>query len=181
MNYENTIRPWVLACMGQFGVKEVHPYRWPDESTRQQEPYVTYTPLSTTPTQACVEDLTADPSSGYDVAVRTVREHETRIQIDYYRSENGLYEIAACAVGTAQQKIINLLKDECAFKTAESITDETTFDDHEIKYHHRMVVVFREFIEITITDTNADVDQIDFELNTDHPTYEITRSGITPT
>lgn len=180
MNHEQIIRPWLLVCLRQFGVKQVYPYRLPDESTRPQEPYAVYTPLSSTPTQVGSEDLTADPSSGNTPTVRTLQEHETRFRIDYYQSPNGLYELASCAVATQQQKLRNIFLPECAFKESLGAEDESTFTAEKIEYHHSMVVVFREFVEANIADTNALVDDISLNLNSDHPTYDISRDGYSP-
>ena len=181
MNYEQTIRPWLLVCLRSFGVKEVYGYRLPDESTRPQEPYAIYTPVSSYPVQVGIQNLTTAPASDNDVNIRMAQEHETRIRVDYYDSPNGLYEIASCAVAARSQKIRDIFLPECAFKDVELLNDNTTFDSERIDYHHTMVVVFREFVECNIVDVNALIDQIDLNINSNHPTYEITRAGVTPT
>ena len=181
MNPETTIRPWLLACLDQFGCKRVEDYRWSDPSTRPEAVYCHYMMVSSEPNETGYRDLTADPSPSYNVNTRYGQAHTTTIQIDLYISPNGLYELAACAVGARTQKNTQIFEDYCAFKEVQSVTNESEYDDEDIYYHHRMICTFNENIEISITDINAFVDQIDLTLESDSKTYEITRSGITQT
>ncbi len=182
MNPHTTIRPWLLVCLKQFGCREVHDYRWPDADTRPENIYCTYRMVQSVPVSSTELDLTAEPGA-YDVTTRRVNAFETTVQVDLYNSQDGLYELCACGVGANVQKIKEFFEGTCRFKEVSSVTNESEPDDEVWNYHHRLICTFNEFVEISITEINAYVEQIDLTIDdgTDYPTYEITRSGITVT
>jgi hypothetical protein len=160
MNPNTTIRPWLLACGEQFGIRQAHEYRWSDAKTRQHEMYCTYQIISSTPRDSGTRDMSS--SSGYDVSVKGIQQWVTRVQVDLYNSQDGLYELAAFCVGADHVPAIrSIFGGKCAFIGAVSVDDYSEFDDAVVDYHQRLICDFYENVEISITDVNSVVDSID--------------------
>lgn len=160
MNPNTTIRPWLLACGKQLGIREAHDYRWPDAKSRQVETYCTYQLMSSVPDQEGHESL--DTKTDHTAHRRSVQQWLTTVQIDLYNDQNGLYNLASFAVAADGNPAIRaIFAGTCAFRRALLVENLTEFDnDSDIRYHHRMVCTFYENPEITIDDVDAVVDEI---------------------
>lgn len=190
MNPNSTVRPWLLAVGKQFGIRQAHDFRWPDAKTRPDEMYFTYRLMRTFPVSVGHHDLSSvitPPGKGVpgnDVNRSGSKPYHTVVQIDLYNSQDGLYELAAIEVAAHASPIIRQLFQSkgVAFFEAE-ITDETTFDDQRVDYHHRMIATFEENVEVSITEINGQVDDIVLDLNWDGdiPSQTVNDSGITLT
>lgn len=163
MNPNKTIRPWILACGAQYGIREAHEYRWPDFHTRQVEMFCTYQFLDGEPTQKGQEDMSEAIAGGHDITRRGAQQHRQRVQVDLINSEDGLYELQSFGVAAhISPDIRNIFKTNgCAFHEVLGVTNLTTFDDDpDIRYHHRMICTFDEYVEISLIEINAVVDTI---------------------
>jgi hypothetical protein len=181
MNPNDTIRIWLLACGKQFGIDQAHEYRWPDPSTRPEVMYFTFQSLGGQKNQTGHNDLSS--ASGYDTTVSGSQSHRQLYRIDLYNSEDGLYELEACCVAAQKSQVIRKLFNDggCAFVELEGVENKTTFDGDRIDHHFSMTVAFLENVEISLTEVNGIVEQIDLTLEAGDPTYQINRTGITVT
>jgi hypothetical protein len=179
MNPNETIRPWLLACGAQFGIRQAHEYIYPDAETRQTESYCTYQSVNGAQSQVGIEDLTT-ANAAYTANIKGAREHVQRWQIDLYCSQNGLYELEAFCIAADQNQALRNIFDSggCAFAGSEGVTNMTTFDSGKIDYHFRLICLFREFVEIGLDEINGEVEKIAMGINDGSGTQEITRAGI---
>ncbi len=159
MNPDTSIRPWLLACGAQYGIREAHDYRFPDAKTRQHEMYCTYKMISSEPNQVGYQDLST--KSGYDVSWKSVQKWYTIVEIDLYNSQDGLFELASFVVAQNNKDISAIFNDQCSLIDVVSLTNESTFDDERIDYHHKLIVRFEEDIEFVLDEINAIVETID--------------------
>ena len=160
MNPNTTIKPWLLACGKQLGIRQAHDYRWPDADTRQAEKYCTYRLMTSVPTQEGHESL--NTATDHTAHRRSVQQWLTTIQIDMYNVEDGLYDLASFAVAADGNPAIRaIFGKKCAFRQALQVVNLTEADnDSDIRYHHQLTCTFIENPEITIDDANAVVDGI---------------------
>jgi hypothetical protein len=181
MNPNTTIRPWLLACGKQFGIRYAHEYRWPDMDNKPREKYVTYRISASTPEQEGHNYLTT--ASGNNAVEKASQSWITEVVIDLYNSQNGLYEISSMCVALQNHPSITALFQEHAALLDRRATDETEFDDEEINYHHRLVCTFRENIQHTLTETNGVWDTLEIQLDdgTYYDQYDVDDTGYTPT
>jgi len=179
MNPETTVKKWLLACGKQFGIDQAHEYRWADADTRPQVAYCTYRSINSYADQVGVNNLTT--STAYTVDRKGSQKRLQSYQIDLYRSQDGLYELEAFVVAYHSSEIIRNIFNGCALVAASDVQNLTTWDDEEINHHFRMTVDFTENVEISLTEVNGLVEQIDMTLETGDTTHEITDTGITQT
>lgn len=179
MNPNRAIRPWLLACGGQFGIRHAFDYRWPDEDTRPEEFYCTYQSISGVPAQTGWQG-DKEITNTNDVTRSGMKQHTQTYQIDLYNSQDGLYELEAfCVAAQFSPALRELFAAEgCEFVAASSITNETIFDDSTIEYHFRLICTFTEYVEISLDEVNALVRQIDLTLDSDHTVQSIFIDGI---
>jgi hypothetical protein len=181
LNPLTTIRPWLLAAGEQFGIREVHEIRWHDADNKPREMYCTWRIMGSEDEEGDgVFNLTT--ASGNDAASKFAESWLTTIQIDLYNSQNGIYELASMCAGLHHTTIKQLFEEKAALYS-KTVTDQSTFDDERIDYHHRLVCVFRETIASSITETNGVVTTIQIQLDdgTFFDEYDVTSSGFTPT
>ncbi len=180
MNPLTTIRPWLLATGKQFGIREVHEIRWHDADNKPGEMYCTWRIMGSEDEPGeDVHNLTT--ASGYNASSKYAQSWLTTVQIDLYNSQNGIYELASMCAGLHHQTIKNLFVHDAFYSKV--VTDQSTFDDERINYHHQLVCVFRETIANEITVTNGVVETIQLQIDdgTYHNQYDVTSSGFTPT
>lgn len=181
MNPLTTIRPWLLATGAQFGIREVYEIRKHDATDETREMYCTWRIMGSTNEDG--EDvLDLSTASGNNTLSKYAETWLTTVQIDIYNSQNGIYELASMCSGINHQSVKALFEEKAALYS-KVITDETTFDDERINYHHRLTCVFRENISNTLTQTNGVVDTIRIQLDdgTYYDQYDVDDTGYTPT
>jgi len=181
MNPLVTIRPWLLATGQQFGIREVHEIRWHDADNKPREMYCTWRLMGSEDEGGeDIHNLTT--ASDNDAVSKYAESWLTTVQIDLFNSQNGIYELASMCAGINHETIKLLFVHAALY--SKTITDESTYDDERIYYHHRLVCVFRENISNTITETNGVVTKIRAQLDdgTYYDQYDITAAGgVTPT
>lgn len=179
MNYDETIRPWLLTVAEPWGITQAHAYRWHDAVGKEKpERYFTYTPLRGERLDTAITDMsTAD---GTTVTHRAMQQWAFYIRIDLYNSYDGLSELARCVVAAEHyQPIMNNFKAHgVSFHDVfESPIDESTPYDDEILYHHSMIVEFYENPEYTIVETNGVVNQITTTIEAGSKDIQIDNPG----
>jgi len=182
MNPDSTIRPWLLACGKQYGIRVAEEYFWDAPETRQEEAYCTYQSLNELPAQVGVNELsTADANN--TVTHKQSQSHHIRWRIDLYNSKDGMYELSSFIVALRKNKLIKAMFKEHGggFNSATGVENETTWSGTKKNYHMSCVVTFNEHVEISLVEINGEVEQIDLTIETGDPTYEIDRTGITVT
>ena len=182
MNPNTTIRPWILACGKQFGVRNAFHYRWPDHDNKPDEIFCTYNLKRSVPEgDANPHNLTT--ASGNNAVEKGAQSWLTTVEIDMYNSQNGLYELSSFCVALQHHQSIMALFEDHAGLVECSTEDMTEFDDEEINYKHRLTCVFRENVQHTLTNVNGAVDTIRITLDdgTYHHPYDIDDSGYSPT
>jgi hypothetical protein len=181
MNPNVTIRPWLLACGLQVGIRYVHEYRWHDADNKPDMPYCTYRIMSSIPENEGVHYLT---TASINTAVeRAAQPWLTTVRVDLFNSQNGLYELASFCVAQESHPSIKELFRQNATMVERSVEDLTEADDEELVYHHRLTAVFRENVEHTLEESNGVVDTIRLQLDdgTFFDQYDIDDTGFTPT
>ena len=178
MNPNSTIRPWLLACGKQYGIREAHDHRWPDAETRQHEAYIEYRLLSMEPAQEGTQDMTT--ASTYTAVHKGYQLWRTTVEVVLYNAQDGLYILASCCVAAEHNPNVRQLFDgQCEFRRAISVTDESEIYDDEIRYRHRMLCTFFVNVEHELSESNGVVEKITQSPRGTSPTYEITDSGYT--
>lgn len=169
MNPNTVLRPWILACGAQFGIRRAFDYRWPDPESRQHEMYATYQLVSCVPAQDGQQDLST--ASGYNVNRKGCQLHRVTCWIDLYNSQDGLYELSAFGVAAHHSPEIRSIFENhgSTYIEATDISNLSTFDDEEILYHHRMTCTFYEYVEISLTEVNALVTSVSLSLDSSDP------------
>ncbi|MCP4550411.1 MAG: hypothetical protein GY835_28465 [bacterium] len=162
MNPDTVIRPWLLACGDQYGINHAVDYRLSDWKTRPDIMFCTYRVAGSKP--AVVGDFDLSTADSYSAVRRYGRLHQTVVEIDLYNSQNGLYELGAFCIAAQSSPVIREYfgANGCAFITPLEVSNESTFDDDEIEYLHRLTCAFYENPEHSLTQTNAVVDDIEF-------------------
>jgi hypothetical protein len=180
VNPDTAIKPWLLAVSKQWGIRQAHEYRWPDADKRQEEMYYTYRIIGSHKDTNAVSDFTT--ASGNDASVSGAQQWITKVQIDLYRSQGGIDELAACIVAAQHNGTIRRLfaAHGASYFESEDVKDLTTFDDERIDYHQQVMVNFYEHMQYDLTDSNGVVDEIHWNLESGSPTWVITKNGITP-
>jgi hypothetical protein len=180
MNPNTSIRPWLLACGKQFGIRQAHDYRWADAEARQYEMYFTYKITGSRPYQVGIEDMSSLTSN--TVHFKGVQRWITDVEITLYNSQDGMYELGSCFVGAQSVPSVRaVFNDQCSPPRSPVVTNASVEHDDRIEYIHKMTVQFEEEVEFTIDEANGSVDQIDINMESGDPTYEIDRNGITVT
>jgi hypothetical protein len=177
MDPNETIRPWLLACSKQYGVKEAHLFRWKDADTRPREAYFTYQPVRGVKDQATHETETTNTS--YTVDHKVVKLHKQFFRVDLYRSQDGMAELEAICLAATSISIIKAIFELEAVSFLESgdVEEVTTFDEAEIYYHQYVICSFSEWVEFEIAEINGVVETIvQAPLGTE-PAYDITDDG----
>lgn len=124
--------------------------------------YFTYEIISTTSDESLYLRDDSYTEGSNDITRKGCREHKTAVKITLYNSQNGIYELAACAIGAQMSPAIqNIFKaKQCAFHEVLSINSESFIDNEKVLYKHVMLVDFYERIEISLTDVNGIVDDV---------------------
>lgn len=165
MNPHTVIRPWLIAVGSLTGIREAHEYRWSDASTRQNVEYFTYQVMSMLPEKTTPQNY--HDSEGYTLKRISQESYITTVQIDLHRSENGMVELAQCAIA-ARDKNENIKAifrtDSCDFRSCVKIENLTESQDDEFglseNYHHRMIVEFYDNIRVEFSEENEIVEDI---------------------
>lgn len=177
MNPDSVIRPWLLACGAQFGVRYAFDYRWPDYDTIQDEPFFTYRVQSSQPEQTGF--LREDAASGNDHVQTGYKQHITTVNIQLTNAEDGLYILGACGVGAEMSQTLRDLFDSkgVQFYEISNLQTNSVEADDEIFYFHSMQARFYERVELSLTATNAVVDEIKINLETGGKVWTIDGDG----
>jgi hypothetical protein len=169
MNPNTSIRPWLLAVGRQFGINQAHDYQWNDASTRPQEEYFTYRITGARPDQDGAVDQTSD--AGNNIANRSAWQRWVNtIQIDLYRSENGMAELAACIIAAQTNESIQALfqRSACSFfritENAKNLT-EVDSDYRKEDLHHQITVEFYDHPSVSMEEVDAVVDEVIINLS----------------
>lgn len=154
MNPDLTIRPWLLECASQgnfgegFGAFNAYEYRLADDDARPEHLYFTYRITSMLPDpsqEAVIQENTEVSGSSYD-AYRAAKQHWiVTAEIDYYNSQNGLEELAACCIAARDDTGIadTLGTNNAEFRRVVSLINKTNFEnDDRVYYHYTLVVEF---------------------------------------
>jgi hypothetical protein len=179
MNPDSTIRPWLLACSAQFGIRYAFDHHWPDAETRQREMYFVYKAINTTTDETLFLRADSHTEGSNDITRKGCQEHKTIFEITLHNSQNGLYELAACAIGAKMIPAIqNIFKSkQCAFHETLSINNESFVDNEEVIYKHVMLCDFYERVELSITEVNAIVDDVKFNLESGSYEWTVNSDG----
>lgn len=162
MNPDRSIRPWLLAAGKQFGIREAHDYVWPDADTRQDEMYFTYQVVSMRELEEGKRNLNSKTVNTAEWHI--IKAMKTFVQIDLYRSQNGMEELAAIVAAEQGIPSIKRLLPGCALKSIVSIENESKITDEETYYHMRMICEFEENIEYELNENNGTVDDVEYTL-----------------
>jgi len=155
------VRKWLVACGAAFGVREVHPYRFTDASTRLEIPYITYTPTRLIPLGVSI--MNSSELDGYDVTSHSVKQVEVSLRIDLHNSELGLPFLAWCAIAAEKEQAIKDIfsQHKMAWKGLnEEIREETTFDDERLYYKQSMDVIVRSWLDYGHLNRNHLIDTV---------------------
>jgi hypothetical protein len=182
MNPDTAIRPWLLAVGEQFGIREAHEYRWADADTHPGVMYFTYRVLRSSKNDDGLLDITT--ADGNDAINAAAQEWNTLVQVDLYRSQGGIGELASCCLAAQDDDSITGIFDAHGISFVDLIEDpnddQTSWDDEEIKYHHRMICRFFEFANYELRETNKVVQAMKWALQQGGGVWTVTKSGITP-
>lgn len=182
MNPDTAIKPWLLAVGKQFGINEAHEIRWADADTRNEEMYFTYRIRKMSKDDDGLLDRTT--ADGNDSIQGAAQQWMTLVQVDLYRSQGGLGELAACCVAAQDPGPIFSILEAHGVAYIDNIEepddDDTTWDDERIDYHHKMTCRFFEFAEYGIRNTNGVVQAMKWALTQGGGVWTITKSGVTP-
>jgi hypothetical protein len=172
MNPKNTIRPWLLACsiQGKIGATEAYETNAPDMSGKPEHIYFVYhvSVAKQTTKHHPVRSRTLPDPEGYDVVVSASQQWQTKVIVDLYNSENGLSELAGCAVAAESNEDVDIQKVlrsggiEFVPGSAE-VENKTTRDGTRFYYHHRMVCYFNTVEGFRHTKTNHRVDTVNLD------------------
>lgn len=174
MNPNTTIKPWLLACGKQFGIRKAFDFRWADSENRQEEVYCDYRMASATPEEVGQHNLSY--ANGYDHHRKGCMSYLITVEINLYNAEDGMYILEGCGVMAHHSEPLRRIFKNAgvAFVEVLNITDQSLFDDEEVEHHHRMVCTFRENAEMELTEVNAIVETIRIQLEAGRKIYEIT-------
>lgn len=179
MNPNTTIRPWILACGKQYGIRQAHEYEWDDAESRQHEMYFTYEMKFSDQNQSGHMDMST--SSAYTVTRKAVQKWYTTVEVDLYNSEDGMFELASLVVAVKLPSIKAIFNDQCTLIESKGVENLSKRYAGETSFHQQLVVVFEEEVEFVLAEPNGEVEQVNLSIETGDPTYEITDSGITVT
>ena len=184
MNPHTSIKLWLLAAGQQFGINEAYYHVAPDPSSRPVGPYCVYRLPSTVSIEKGIEYIKA--KDGTTVSIRTRKRHLTTVEVDLYRREGGLLDLAAIAIAAeAEGAIFRLLKSEgVAFEEllgVEELTPREIQGDLIEHYHQRMTCTFNETIGHNMTEANGVVNTIILHIQEGMGTFEIDADGVRET
>lgn len=173
MNPNTTIRPWLLACGKQFGIRKAFDFRWADSENRQEEVYCDYRMTSAAPEEAGQHNLSY--AVGYDHHRKGCMSYLITVEINLYNAEDGMYILEGFGVMAHHSEPLRRIFKNAgvAFVEVLNITDQSLFDDEEVEHHHRMVCTFRENAEMELTEVNAIVETIRLQLESGRPIITI--------
>lgn len=165
MDPNTTIRPWLLACGNQYGINEAFYLRWPDESCRPETMFFTYRFEGMSSGEPAKYNLST--GSGYSANYKSVGPWLTRIRVDLYNSQDGLYELASLVEAIKGIPPITALfkAQNIGGHILDELEDDTDYDADEIEYHQHLVVSFHENVEFALTFDNEVAEEILFTLN----------------
>lgn len=169
MNPNKAIRPWLEACSSVFGKAKAYDYTFPDAATRPEKEYFTYQIMRMDPPDELPEGRNS--RTGDILNRKTSAQWETTVQIDLHMSQDGMAELARCAMvaRSDNQNIKDMFhRAGVAFKEVVDITNETGIqeDQHGLKenYHHRMRCVFTDRLTISFEEANQVVDAVNISM-----------------
>ena len=160
------IRRWLRYCGESFGCTQVHPYRWPDPSTKPEVPYMTFVirRAETDPKYACRGGIVNEEVEEglYDVKVTGAKQYQIELEVHLYNSPSGVADLAACDIGANRdQEIKNIFQaNNLGYQGLSSIEDRTDYDDAEIHYHQVMVVRLNTVFQYEHVIKNHKVDDV---------------------
>ena len=163
MNPNTTIRPWILACGKQFGVRYAFNYRWPDADNKPNEKFCTYVIKRSIPESDVV--LNMDTGDGNDQVQRGSQSCLTTVIIEMYNSQNGLFELNSFCVAAQNHDSLDAFFEDNASIYEWDTEDITDFDDEEINPRQRLTVVFSENVEHVLTNPNGVFDTLRITLD----------------
>lgn len=169
MNPKTTIKPWLLACSDQGGIGAVDAYETsaPEMSENVESIYFVFQVTGGVPTQHIpIERRSLPDSSGWDVEISGFQHWKMQVQVDLYNSQNGLSELAGCAVAAEKdQEFTDLFKAHgLSFMGGSAeVRNFTTRDETNFYYHHRMTCCFNTTEGFNHTKTNYRVSSINID------------------
>lgn len=183
MNPDKAIRIWLLIAGKQYGINQAHDYRWADADTRTQEPYCTYRLMSAVPAEEGYVDMST--KSGNTVTHRYEQKHKVTVRVDLYRSQGGLAELAEMAIAAKRNPVIRTyLKTECGCEFLKNMGITNEMPDKNITqgeltehYHYRMECTFDTNYDHSLEESNAAVDTIELQVESDMSIWEIDDAG----
>ena len=182
MNPNTSIRPWILACGKQFGVRYAYEYRWPDKDNKPAEKFCTYFIQSSRPEEA--PSLKYDTKSGNDVTQKGSKSYITTVIIEIHNSQNGIHELNSLCVALENHASIDALFPYATYIDSQT-EDRSDYDDEEINRMQQLTVIFRETVSHTLTDANGAVETIRLQIDADSDQYDIRTTpgdpGFAPT
>lgn len=174
MNPKTTIWPWLMLCSKQGGIGAVEAFEIeaPDMSGKEEEIYFTFlvkkgkpfAEAGKAPRPARGKSL-PDPA-GYDVDVSGSQQWEYRVEIELHNSQNGLAELAGCAVAAeVDQDLLNLFKGQSvSFVSGSAEVENLSTRDGAREHHeHKMTCRFNAGAGFTHRKTNHRVETIDLD------------------
>jgi hypothetical protein len=171
MNPETVIRPWLRLVGHTWGNTEVHDYRWADASTKPQVEYFTYKIISMVPTGDRPTKHWTPKADNTTLNRKSAKQWLTNVQIDLYRSQNGMAELAKCITAAQDDNptIKKFFNDGgCALRDNEPIQNLTVevADGEGLRenYHHRVIVRFYEQVSVSFEESNEVVQKVNITL-----------------
>jgi len=168
MNPETSIRPWLLAVGKQFGINQAHEYQWNDASTRPQEMYFTFEIIASTPDQDGAQKTKT--KTDHTAHVKYWQRWITTVQIDVFRSQNGMAELAALVIAAENFRSVQNLfeKSGCSFFQVPDKAENMTVIDADSRredLHHQIIVEFYDHPSVSLSEVNAVVDDFLITFN----------------
>lgn len=180
MDFDNTIRPWLLTVSEAWGVRQAHPYRWHDADKSENEVYFSYRPLRSRPHVHDIVDRSE--KDGTTVTHRASQRFIVEVRIDVFRSKDGLNELSRMIPAIQHNQILRdtLSARGVAFRSVVTPPEDiSTWDDERIDYQHFMVVDFYENPEYEIVETNGVVETLKFNLESGSKQVQVDSTGVT--
>jgi hypothetical protein len=169
MNPKTTIKPWLLACSEQGGIGAVDAYETsaPEMSEELEDIYFVFQVTGGIPTRHTpMEKRSLPDPEGWDVEVSGTQFWKMQVQVDLFNSQNGLSELAGCAVAAEKdQEFTDLFKAHGLSFVAGSaeVQNLTTRDETGFYHHHRMTCHFNTTQGFKHTKTNHRVSAINID------------------
>lgn len=169
MNPNKAIKRWLEACSTAFSKAKAYDYIYPDASTRPEVEYFTYKIMSMDDDDTIPENQ--NTRTGDTLNRKSSAQWKTEVQIDLHRSEDGMAELARCAM-CAKDKNSNIQsifrRSGVGFVECLGITNETIEQEDrpglKENYHHRMRCVFNDRLTISFEEKNQVVDAVNIYM-----------------